>query len=166
MASSGIHSNGFSMVRKIVERFGLQYTDPSPWSPNRKTYEDLLIPTRIYVRSCLQLARKKIAKGFAHITGGGLTDNIPRILPKNLGAKIDLSSWKFPQIFRWLMEKGNVETKEMLRTFNCGIGMVAVVDPKDAKEACQILTSCGEQVFEIGKIVAKRNEQQQSVEYC
>ena len=135
LASSGVHSNGFSLVRKIVEKSGLGFDAPAPFSPVMTLGGALLTPTRLYVRSCLRAIRETGAvKGLAHITGGGFTDNIPRVLPKHLGVGIDLARLPVLPVFKWLAEQGGIAELELLRTFNCGIGMIAIVEP-DAVEA-------------------------------
>jgi len=135
LASSGVHSNGFSLVRKIVEISGLSFEAQAPFSPVMTLGGALLTPTRLYVRSCLRAIRETGAvKGLAHITGGGFTDNIPRILPKHLGVDIDLARLPVLPVFRWLAQQGSIAEAELLRTFNCGIGMIAVVRA-DAVEA-------------------------------
>jgi len=140
LASSGPHSNGFSLVRKILER-----AQPGPEI-------DLLEPTRIYVKSILKLMESLPLKGLAHITGGGLVGNVPRILPGNLVAKIQQKSWPRPEVFQWLQREGRVAEDEMYRVFNCGIGMVAVVAAEHAKRAAEQLRGSGETVYEIGVI--------------
>ncbi|NSX83134.1 phosphoribosylformylglycinamidine cyclo-ligase, partial [Wolbachia endosymbiont of Atemnus politus] len=128
LESSGIHSNGFSLIRHVFKDLGISYNDLSPWN-SRLWREVLLKPTKIYVDSLLPIMPQ--VKGIAHITGGGLVDNIPRTLPKNLFADIDISSWKWPDIFLWLAEEGKIEKREMLKTFNCGIGIALIVDPEN-----------------------------------
>jgi phosphoribosylformylglycinamidine cyclo-ligase len=140
LASSGPHSNGYSLIRKILER------EPS------KAAESLLEPTRIYVKSVLKLLESVPVKGLAHITGGGLTGNVPRILPSNSRATIHKAAWHRPEVFQWLQRAGNVAEDEMHRVFNCGIGMVAVVGAADAKRAMDNLRASGETVYEIGAI--------------
>jgi len=154
VASSGLHSNGFSLVRQIVADEGLSYWGPAPFDPARKLGMALLDPTRIYVRSVLGGARAGKIKAIAHITGGGTSENVPRILPKGCIAAIDLESWRLPPVFRWLRERGKLEEKEMLRTLNCGIGLVLVAAPDSFALLRKALTDSGETVFEIGEIVA------------
>src|ERR1044071_1480553 len=133
LASTGVHSNGYSLVRKFVEKTGLSWSAPAPFMSGQSLGEAILTPTRIYVKSCLEAIRgTKAVKGLAHITGGGFPDNIPRVLPDGLGAKIDLARVPVKPVFKWLASVGNVEQNEMLRTFNCGIGMIVVVAPKNA----------------------------------
>ncbi len=127
LASSGAHSNGFSLVRKIVSKTGLPWSAPAPFAPKQMLGEAILTPTRIYVKSCLAAIRAtKAVKGLAHLTGGGFPDNIPRVLPKDLGARIDLKQVPVLPVFKWLAREGNIAQNEMLRTFNCGIGMIAI----------------------------------------
>ena len=155
LASSGIHSNGYSLVRKIVERTGLRWSVPAPFDPARELGAALLEPTRIYVKSCLAALRAtKAVKALAHITGGGFPDNIPRVLPQGLGVMLDLPRVPVPPIFRWLGDVGQVAEAEMLRTFNCGVGMVAVVAPGEADAVGSALVREGETVVPIGEVVA------------
>jgi phosphoribosylformylglycinamidine cyclo-ligase len=155
LASSGIHSNGYSLVRKIVERTGLRWSAPAPFDPARELGAALLEPTRIYVKSCLAALRAtKAVKALAHITGGGFPDNIPRVLPQGLGVMLDLPRVPVPPIFRWLADVGQVAEAEMLRTFNCGVGMVAVVAPGEADAVGNALVREGETVVPIGEVVA------------
>ncbi len=153
LASSGVHSNGFSLVRKILEREGDVsdvHVDGVPLA------EALLAPTRIYVRPLLALFKAQTVGGVAHITGGGLTENIPRVLPEGLGVDLDPAAWELPPLFQWLQEKGGVETPEMRRTFNCGIGMVVIVPEAEADAAAETLRQAGETVHRIGRVVAER----------
>jgi len=154
LASSGIHSNGYSLVRKIVEQSTIGYLDDAPFAEGQSLGEALLTPTRIYVKSLLAAIQPSAIKGLAHITGGGLTENIPRILPDGVSAKIDLNAWEKPPVFEWLRSGANIQTDEMLRTFNCGIGMAIVVAEDKAKVARNILEDKGESVFPIGVINA------------
>jgi phosphoribosylformylglycinamidine cyclo-ligase len=155
LASSGIHSNGYSLVRKIVERTGLRWSAPAPFDPARELGAALLEPTRIYVKSCLAALRAtRAVKALAHITGGGFPDNIPRVLPQGLGVMLDLPRVPVPPIFRWLADAGQVAEAEMLRTFNCGVGMVAVVAPGEADAVGNALIREGETVVPIGEVVA------------
>ncbi|KAI1631831.1 phosphoribosylglycinamide synthetase [Biscogniauxia mediterranea] len=155
LASSGVHSNGFSLVRRIVSRERLSYADPAPWAPDQSLGDALLTPTRIYVRSVLSVLPH--LKGLAHITGGGLTENVPRMLPASLAARIDVSSWSLPPVFRWLAAAGNVVPAEMARTFNTGIGMVAVVAAADAEKVAAELRKAGETVSVIGTLEPRQN---------
>lgn len=156
LSSSGVHSNGFSLVRKIVELSGLAYDSPAPFAPEKKLGEALLTPTRIYVKPLLKAIRETGAiKALAHITGGGFPENIPRVLPKHLAAEIDLAAVKAPPVFSWLAKTGGVAPNEMLRTFNCGVGMIAVVSPEKADQVAEVLASEGETVFRLGRMVAR-----------
>jgi phosphoribosylformylglycinamidine cyclo-ligase len=148
LASSGAHSNGYSLIRRIVERA----------RPEAAMLGALMEPTRIYVKPVLKLLRSVQVKGLAHITGGGLTGNVPRALPRNTRAVIHRGSWPRPALFRWLQEQGNVAEDEMHRVFNCGIGMVAVVAPADAKRATARLRAAGETVYEIGSVEKSKGE--------
>ena len=162
LASSGVHSNGYSLVRRIVERGGLAYDAPAPFAPGRQLGEALLDPTRIYVKSCLAAVRAGTLKALAHITGGGLIENVPRVLPDGVVAEIDGSAWSLPPVFRWLASGGGVAAHEMARTFNCGIGMVVVCAADKADEADRILIDGGETVFRIGRIRARQGDEPQS----
>ena len=159
LASAGVHSNGYSLVRKIVEATGLSYGDAAPFDKSRKLGEALLTPTRIYVKSCLAATATGKVKALAHITGGGLFENIPRVLPAGLAAALDARRWQRPAVFNWLSRAGGVADAEMARTFNCGIGMMLVTAPDGAKAVTAILASAGERVFEIGRIVPRRGEE-------
>ena len=154
IASSGPHSNGYSLIRKVLDRAGDAQIDGAPAA------ERLLAPTRIYVKPVLALMEKISVKGLAHITGGGITENIPRVLPEGLDAEIDISTWQQGAVFDFLQEKGNIETAEMRRTFNCGVGMVVVVTQDDAAEALETLGNSGEKAREIGRIISGNREVQ------
>ncbi len=153
LESSGLHSNGFSLVRRIVAEAGLDYAAPAPFAPAASLGEALLTPTRIYVRSCLAAARTGRVAAYAHVTGGGLIDNVPRVLPDGLGAEFDLDAWALPPVFAWLRQAGRIARDEMLRTFNCGIGMVAVAAPADADTVAAELSRHGERVRPVGRVV-------------
>ncbi len=154
LASSGVHSNGYSLVRRIVERSGVGLAASAPFDPARTLADALLAPTRIYVRALLAALREaKGIKALAHVTGGGFTDNIPRVLPKGLAARIELPRVPVLPVFRWLAAAGSVAEAEMLRTFNCGIGMAAVVDAAQADAAVAVLAREGETVARLGEIV-------------
>jgi phosphoribosylformylglycinamidine cyclo-ligase len=148
LASSGPHSNGYSLIRKIIERS----------KPDGNLLDAIMEPTRIYVKPVLKLLESVPVKGIAHITGGGITENVPRILQKNLSARIKKAAWPRPEPFSWLQREGNVAEDEMYRVFNCGIGMVLVVDASDAKRAADQLRAEGETVYQIGKIDASSGE--------
>jgi phosphoribosylformylglycinamidine cyclo-ligase len=160
LASSGPHSNGYSLIRKIVE---VTQTDLSTPFHGRSLGETLLEPTRIYVKPLLALMQVMQVKGLAHITGGGLTGNIPRILPEGLTAHLDAQAWTWPPVFQWLQHSGGVSTEEMQRTFNCGIGMVVVVDAADAEAAARFLAEQGETVYRLGRIEASQAGQPRTV---
>jgi len=153
IASSGVHSNGFSLVRKVAETAGLAWDAPAPFAPGKTLGEAVLTPTRIYVASCLAAIRQtNVVKALAHITGGGFTENIPRVLPKGLGVRIDLARVPVLPVFKWLAAAGGIAEAEMLRTFNCGIGMVAVVAPDGADAVTSVLTRAGETVVRLGEV--------------
>ena len=155
LASSGLHSNGFSLARKVVEKAGLRWDAPCPFAAGMTLGGAMLAPTRIYVRSCLAAIREVGGiKALAHITGGGLTENIPRVLPKGLGVRVDLERVPVLPVFKWLAATGGIAESEMLRTFNCGVGMIAVVAPDKADEAARVLVSQGEAVTPLGEIIA------------
>ena len=153
LAASGVHSNGFSLVRRVVAMTGHGWDAPAPFEPSLSLAEALLVPTRIYVKTLLRVLRAKNGiKALAHITGGGFVDNIPRVLPEGLGASIDLSAIPVPPVFGWLAKSGGIAQSEMLRTFNCGIGMVVVVEPAAASDIAAALAAEGEKVVQLGHI--------------
>ena len=159
LASSGVHSNGFSLVRKIVERTGLAFDAQAPFQPLMTLGGALLTPTKLYVKSCLRAIRETGAvKGLAHITGGGFTDNIPRVLPKHLGVRIDLAAVNVLPVFKWLAAEGNIAELELLRTFNCGIGMIAIVKPDAVQQVMDVLRDAGETVTLLGNVIATEAE--------
>jgi len=159
LQSSGVHSNGYSLVRRIVEKSGLAWSDPAPFAEGTSLGDVLLTPTRIYVKSCLAAIRQTGAvKALAHITGGGFPDNIPRVLPKGLGARIDLSRIPVPAVFKWLADEGGVAPPEMLRTFNCGIGMIVVGAEKNADKLAAAFAAAGETTVMLGKVVGAAAE--------
>jgi len=151
LASSGPHSNGYSLIRRILEVADADLDQPMD---STTLGEALLAPTHIYVKPLLELIEEISVHALAHITGGGLPENLPRVLPDGVNAEIDLGSWQRPAIFDWLQQHGNVEESEMLRTFNCGIGMVVAVAAADAEQATALLEAAGETVYRIGKITA------------
>lgn len=177
LASNGLHSNGFSLVRKvvseaviggkaqtkmeaavrdhIVDRARLAYEIEAPFAPGQKLGEALLAPTRIYVKSCLKAIKAGGVHALSHITGGGILENIPRVLPDTLAAEVDATAWDTPAVFKWLQKEGNITPTEMARTFNCGIGMAVLVKASRAVDLTVLLQSEGETVFEIGRIVAR-----------
>jgi phosphoribosylformylglycinamidine cyclo-ligase len=155
LASSGVHSNGFSLVRKVVETSGLKWDAPAPFAPGQTLGEAVLTPTRLYVKSCLAAIRDtKAVKALCHITGGGFPDNIPRVLPDGMGAQIDLTNVPVLPVFKWLAREGGIAQNEMLRTFNCGIGMIAVVAAADADRVTAAFKQAGETIATIGAITA------------
>jgi len=150
IASSGPHSNGYSLIRKIIEHSNANLDEPLNGKPLGKA---LLEPTKIYVKSLLELLKTVPVHALAHITGGGLTENLPRVLPDGLNASINLSSWEFPATFKWLQQQGNVSQADMLTTFNCGIGMIVCVDAEDESDTLDSLTKQGETAFTVGEII-------------
>jgi phosphoribosylformylglycinamidine cyclo-ligase len=154
LASSGVHSNGFSLVRRLAADKGWKLDRPAVFDQDRLLIEALLEPTRIYVKSLLPLVRSGRIHALAHITGGGLLENIPRVLPEGLHARIDADSWPQPRLMAFLQAQGNIEPEELARTFNCGIGMVAMVAEDDVKDVTLALEKAGEMVFAIGRVEA------------
>jgi phosphoribosylformylglycinamidine cyclo-ligase len=152
LGSSGVHSNGYSLVRKVVSVAGLEYSAKAPFDPSQALGQALLAPTKIYVKSCLAAIRSGGVKALAHITGGGLLENIPRVLPKDLACEIDAQSWQQPPVFGWLRKTAGIDAQEMARTFNCGIGMILVVAPDRVDAVRGVLQGAGEQVSAIGTI--------------
>ncbi|GAA0581703.1 phosphoribosylformylglycinamidine cyclo-ligase [Caenispirillum bisanense] len=155
LAASGIHSNGYSLVRRIVERTGLGYDAPAPFAAGQTLGEALLTPTRIYVKSCLAAVRAGHVKALAHITGGGFWENIPRVLPDTVAAELDADALALPPVFKWLAQEGNVGAHEMARTFNCGVGMVVVVPADRADAALAVFKEHGEDARVIGRMVER-----------
>ncbi|MBE9557081.1 MAG: phosphoribosylformylglycinamidine cyclo-ligase [Proteobacteria bacterium] len=155
LASSGLHSNGFSLVRKVVETNALDWRAPAPFEPESELGAALLTPTRIYVKSCLAAIRNGGVHALAHITGGGLIENIPRVLPDDLAASLDASSWVEPAVFGWLAEAGGINRHEMYRTFNCGVGMAVIVAPGAVDALSGTFTDSGETVYRIGRVTAR-----------
>jgi phosphoribosylformylglycinamidine cyclo-ligase len=154
LSASGVHANGFSLVRLVLREQGLAVADPCPWDPARGVGEVLLTPTRIYVRSSLAAIAAGGVKALAHITGGGLIENPPRVLTDGQVLRLRLDAWELPAEFAWLARAGRLDRQELLRTFNCGIGMILVVDPARAAACRAALEAAGETVHEIGEIVA------------
>ncbi len=152
LASSGAHSNGYSLIRKLIEKSGIDFESDFH---GRKFKDVVMAPTRIYVKSLLKLIEAMPVKGMAHITGGGITENIPRVLPEGLTAEIHASGWELPPLFQWLQAQGNIVPSEMYKTFNCGIGMAIVMAKENAAAAKALLEAAGETVFEIGHIRAQ-----------
>jgi len=158
VASTGVHSNGYSLVRRVVAEAGLSYEAPAPFADQTSLGEALLTPTRLYVKSALSALRGGGISGFAHVTGGGITENLPRALPLNLDAEIDLASWTPHPVFGWLSRSAGIEEHEMLRTFNCGIGLVAIVSPGKASEAIAAFVAAGQHAAAIGRLVPGEGE--------
>lgn len=156
LASSGPHSNGYSLIRRIVEQTGRDWSDPAPFAPGQTLGEAFLVPTRIYVKPVLSALGAGIGiKALAHITGGGFVENIPRVLPDHLAAHIELEGFDLPNSFRWLARTGGVAESEMLKTFNCGIGMIAIVPATEADALIAHLAAAGETAFSIGTLVPR-----------
>ncbi|MDE2447080.1 MAG: phosphoribosylformylglycinamidine cyclo-ligase, partial [Alphaproteobacteria bacterium] len=162
LASTGPHSNGYSLIRKLVEISKVSYSAPAPFAKGQTLAEALLTPTRIYVKSLLSVLKStKAIKALAHITGGGFTENIPRVLPKGTVAEIDLNAVPYLPVFQWLQEVGGTAEAEMLRTFNCGVGMIVVVKAKDAKAVSVALKKAGEKVVTLGSIRKRKGKEAQ-----
>ncbi|MGE7470135.1 phosphoribosylformylglycinamidine cyclo-ligase [Bosea sp. NPDC003192] len=160
LPSSGVHSNGYSLVRRIVALSGLAWDAPAPFASDKTLAEALLEPTRIYVKSLLQALKAAPGiKALAHITGGGFPDNIPRVLPDDLGVAIDLPAISVPPVFGWLAQVGGVAEREMLRTFNCGIGMIVVAEAAQAEAVMAALTEAGEKPVRLGEVTARGTEE-------
>ncbi|UJQ95203.1 phosphoribosylformylglycinamidine cyclo-ligase [Mariluticola halotolerans] len=156
IASSGPHSNGYSLIRKIVEVSGVAWDAPAPFAPQQTLAQALLTPTRIYVKPLLAALKDGLAiRAMAHITGGGFIDNIPRVLPDSLSAHIDLNAIAVPKVFGWLAQTGGMDAREMLRTFNCGVGMLVAVAPDDADALIAHLANSGEQAARVGVLAAR-----------
>ena len=160
LASSGAHSNGYSLVRKIIERAGAKPTDDLG---GRSLGDVVMAPTEIYVKPLLKLISEIDVKGMAHITGGGLVDNVPRVLPENTQAVLHRDSWQLPELFRWLQMKGGVADAEMVRVFNCGIGMVVIVSPAQADAAIKSLTAQGLKAWVVGEVVERPKDAPQTI---
>jgi phosphoribosylformylglycinamidine cyclo-ligase len=158
LASSGVHSNGYSLVRRVVAESRVAWDAPAPFARGLTLAQALLTPTRIYVRSGLALARAGLAKSMAHITGGGLVENVPRVIPDDATVEIDATRWPLPPVFGWLARQGGITAAEMSRVFNCGIGMVIVVDREAADRATEVLAGAGEQVYRIGQVAARSGD--------
>jgi len=159
LASTGVHSNGFSLVRRVAAAAGLKWDARAPFDPSRSLGEALLTPTRLYVRSCLAAIRgTKAVKALSHITGGGFVDNIPRVLPRGCRVSLDLDRVPVPPVFKWLAAAGHIGEQEMLRTFNCGVGMIAVLDSNEAEKAIALFAANGERVVTLGEVIAGDGE--------
>ncbi|CEP62974.1 bifunctional aminoimidazole ribotide synthase/glycinamide ribotide synthase LALA0_S06e08152g [Lachancea lanzarotensis] len=155
LGSDGLHSNGFSLVRKIIETTNLQWGEECPWDSSKTVGEAALVPTRIYVKQLLPSIRENLLLGLAHITGGGLVENIPRALPSHLQAEVDMKNWEVPEVFKWFGKAGNVPVDDILKTFNMGIGMVLIVEKQNVTRVKQLLSQANETVYEIGSLVEK-----------
>ena len=154
LASSGPHSNGYSLIRKVIELAGLSWSSPAPFTKDLSLAQALLEPTRIYIKSVLPLMKQGLIKGGAHITGGGLIENPDRAVREGLTAQFDFDSWAFPPVFEWLMQAGGIDRHEMLRTFNCGVGFVLYVAPEDVDAVLGALLDAGEDAFVCGQLAA------------
>ena len=163
IASSGIHSNGYSLVRRIVEGENQAYDGPSPVEEGVSLARTLLTPTKIYVKGPLAAHRQGLVKAFAHITGSGIIGNLPRVLPDGMAAEVDAGCWKWPPIFDWLQKTGRLSAHEMANTFNCGLGMIAVVSRDKAPDAMTVLAEAGESVGVIGRIVEQKGDARTTV---
>ncbi|MEC9198632.1 MAG: phosphoribosylformylglycinamidine cyclo-ligase [Pseudomonadota bacterium] len=152
LASNGVHSNGYSLVRRVVDHAGLTWADKAPFA-DASVGEELLAPTRLYVKQCLAAVRAGGVHALAHITGGGLTENLPRVLPEGLGAEIDLDAWELPAVFAWMQGVAGIVEPEMLKTFNCGVGMVLAVSADRAEALAELLRGEGETVYTLGAVV-------------
>ena len=152
LGASGVHSNGFSLVRKVAEMTGIALQAPAPFDPNKTLGHALLEPTKIYVKPCLAAHKAGLVKAMAHITGGGLPENLPRVLPEGTAATLDATAWNIPPVFDWIRDGGKIEDAEMLRTFNCGIGMAVVVAKQHAQTALNLFKEHGETATLIGEI--------------
>ncbi|SCU95511.1 LADA_0G16006g1_1 [Lachancea dasiensis] len=155
LGSDGLHSNGFSLVRKIIETVGLAWDDVCPWDSSKSVGEATLVPTRIYVKQLLPSIRESLLLGLAHITGGGLVENIPRALPDHLQARVDMNTWEVPEVFKWFGKAGNVPTDDILKTLNLGIGMVLIVEKENVVRVKELLAQTNEKVYEIGTLVER-----------
>ena len=153
LSSNGVHSNGYSLVRKIVATAGLDWSDMAPFE-DQSLSKAFLKPTKLYVKQCLSIMDIKGIRAFAHITGGGLTENIVRTLTKGQGIEINLSNWELPSIFKWLSDAGGINNLEMLRTFNCGVGMTIICSPSSQDKVCSVLKKMGENPFVLGQITS------------
>lgn len=158
LASSGCHSNGFSLIRLIIETVGLNFSDKAPWGEGETIGESLLTPTRIYVKPLLRVIKKNLVKGVAHITGGGLIDNVPRMLPQDLAAEMNVAAWPVPKVLSWLKLEGKIEHDEFAKTFNTGLGMVMVVSQEDVQETMEELSKAGETVYQVGNVTERHKD--------
>ncbi len=161
LSSTGVHSNGYSLVRRLISDFDLDLDAPAPFNENVKLGDALIAPTKIYVKSCLEGVRAGYIKALSHITGGGLYENIPRILPDNLVAELDANAWELPPLFKWLADLGNIAPRELATTFNCGMGMVVAVAPENADKLVALLSEHGETVTRLGRLVKREDDAEQ-----
>jgi len=159
VASSGVHSNGYSLVRKVVALTGVALSSPAPFVGGTTLGDALLTPTRLYVRSALAAIRSGAIKGLAHITGGGITENLPRVLPETSDAEIDLASWSLPPVFGWLAREAGLPESEMLRTFNCGVGLIVVAERARAGDVIAAFQAAGEKAFAIGNLIGAKGSE-------
>lgn len=157
LASNGCHSNGFSLIRKIIDGAGLSYYEKAPWGDGRLVGESLLTPTRIYVKPLLRVVEKNLVKGMAHITGGGLVENVPRMLPKHLAAELDVDTWIVPKALKWMKNQG-IDNMEFATVFNTGLGMILAVAKENVDEAKKSLEEDGETVYEIGRLLDREGD--------
>ena len=155
LASDGVHSNGYSLVRRVISHVGLSWSDPCPWDNTKTLGEGALVPTKIYVKQLLPSLKQKLILGLAHITGGGLIENIPRAIPKHLQAQVDMNNWTVPDVFKWFGKAGNVPTEDILKTLNMGVGMVLIVKKENVAAVKKLVTDANETVYEIGTLVEK-----------
>ena len=153
IASSGVHANGYSLVRRLVKDSGLELGAPAPFAPQMSLGAALMVPTRLYVKSALEAIHTGAIKGLAHITGGGITENLPRVLPDGLCAELDLTRLSVPAVFSWLAQSGSIAAEEMLRTFNCGLGLIAICDAEKAGHAIDAFGMAGERAYRIGRLL-------------
>jgi phosphoribosylformylglycinamidine cyclo-ligase len=158
IASSGPHSNGLSLIRRVIEGAGLDYAAPCPFESGRTVGEAMLTPTKIYIAACRAALAVGGVNGFAHITGGGLIENPPRAFSSNLAARIDTAAWTLPPVFRWLAETGGIEARELARTFNCGIGMLVIAAPEAVEAITAALSDAGETVYCLGALEARAGD--------
>lgn len=165
LASSGVHSNGFSLVRKIIADAGLVFDSPAPFNPSVKLADILLEPTKLYIKSLMPVIKQKMGiLGLSHITGGGLIDNIPRVMPDGLGVRLDANQWPLPAVMRWMAQSAGIDAGNMARTFNCGIGMVVIMRPQNANAIEAALKGAGEQVYRLGVVEGNTTGQRVIIE--
>ncbi|CAG2122126.1 unnamed protein product, partial [Medioppia subpectinata] len=156
--SSGVHSNGFSLVRKLISIKNVKYTDLTPFDKTKTFGDVLLAPTKLYVKPLLKAIQSGKIKALSHITGGGLMENIPRTLPKHLAVVLDASKWEVQDIYKWIKSEGNIADREMLKTFNCGLGMICIVSQSDAPSVLDMIHSNGEKAYIVGNVIQRKDE--------